>query len=223
MSRPDLLGAVLDALVASTDKDTLRAAVDARLGRVDTPAPTVATGSPERLSAVPAAPRSASRLTDSVLSRLVLGDILGDDILGARPADKAFPLRLFFGELAEQLDEDAGFTLAAALNFFFRAPIDEDLRMQVGLASSRLFYAFAEDRNADRANVAVIAPLLATLMSSELPRLRLESVDHTQVFDSQLHEREPGSDPKSKAVVPKSFLCRITATGMVRSRALVRT
>ena len=38
-----------------------------------------------------------------LLTRIVLGDILDDGILAARPSDPAFPLRLFFGELSRLL------------------------------------------------------------------------------------------------------------------------
>ena len=42
-----------------------------------------------------------------LLTRIVLGDILDDGILGARPSDAAFPLRLFFAELSRLLAADS--------------------------------------------------------------------------------------------------------------------
>src|SRR5688572_7042201 len=83
-----------------------------------------------------------------LLTRIVLGDILDDSILSARPADRTFPLRLFFGELgtllasdevegASATNADLAFTLASGLNFFFRATMDPEGKMRVGLEVSR--------------------------------------------------------------------------------------
>ena len=54
---------------------------------------------------------------------------------------------------------------------------------------SRQLYVLAHDAKIDADVVAKAAPLLATIMSTELERVRFESVDHTKVYDSQVHER----------------------------------
>ncbi|HVJ90560.1 MAG TPA: hypothetical protein VM580_12215 [Labilithrix sp.] len=170
-----------------------------------------------------------------LLTRIVLGDILDDSILAARPHDRTFPLRLFFGELGRLLATDAedgpagtaadaAFTLASGLNFFFRAPMDDESKMRVGYAASRQLYSVAQTANLDPELVRTAAPLLATLMSNELERVKFESVDHIKVFDSQLHERLPGSDPTSFGIVrPASFLCRVAANNTVKWKAEVLT
>lgn len=179
----------------------------------------------------PEATAGAQRL----LTRIVLGDILDDSILAARPADRTFPLRLFFGELGRLLasdsDEgsaaaasDAAFTLASGLNFFFRASMDGESKMRVGLEVSRQLYIVAKTARLDGELVAKSAPLLAALMTNELERLKFESVDHIKVFDSQLHERAEGSDPTAFNVVrPASFLCRVAANNAVKAKAEVLT
>jgi hypothetical protein len=49
-------------------------------------------------------------------------------------------------------------------------------------------------------------------------------VDHVKVFDSQLHERAPGSDPTAFNIVrPASFLCRVAANSAVKAKAEVLT
>lgn len=176
-----------------------------------------------------AATTGATRL----LTRIVLGDILDDTILAARPSDRTFPLRLFFGELSRYLANDtddaaaisdAAFTLASGLNFFFRAQMESEGKMHVGLEVSRQLYAFAEVGKLDRDLLVRAAPLLASLMNNELERLKLESVDHVKVFDSALHERAVGSDPSSFTVVrPTSFLCRVAANNAVKAKAGVLT
>src|SRR5687767_5399561 len=83
-----------------------------------------------------------------LLTRIVLGDILDESILAARPQERTFPLRLFFGELGrllatdaeegpESTAADAAFTLASGLNFFFRASMDSESKARVGLEVSR--------------------------------------------------------------------------------------
>lgn len=186
---------------------------------------------PELLSSWEGAPATtgATRL----LTRIVLGDILDDTILAARPSDRTFPLRLFFGELSRYLANDtddaaaisdAAFTLASGLNFFFRAQMESEGKMHVGLEVSRQLYAFAEVGKLDRDLLVRAAPLLASLMNNELERLKLESVDHVKMFDSALHERAVGSDPSSFTVVrPTSFLCRVAANNAVKAKAGVLT
>src|SRR5699024_6296969 len=82
--------------------------------------------------------------TQKLLTRIVLGDILDDTILGARPSDRTFPLRLLFSELGTLLAHEGeegpqaaaaeqAFTLASGLNFFFRAEMDPEARVRVGL------------------------------------------------------------------------------------------
>jgi len=171
-----------------------------------------------------------------LLTRIVLGDILDDSILAARPADRTFPLRLFFGELSRLLaldvEEgsraanvgDAAFTLASGLNFFFRASMDAEGKMRVGIEVSRQLYAVAHLANLDRELIAKSAPLLAALMTNDLERLKFETVDHVRVFDSQLHERAEGSDPTASNIVrPASFLCRVAANNAVKAKAEVIT
>src|SRR4051812_26182465 len=105
-----------------------------------------------------------------ILTRIVLGDILDDSILAARPQDRTFPLRLFFGELSRLLatdatDEatstasDAAFTLASGLNFFFRSPMDSESKMRVGFAVSRQLYVMAHAATLDTELVSKAAPL----------------------------------------------------------------
>lgn len=72
--------------------------------------------------------------------------------------------------------------------------------------------------------VGQISPLLASLLSNELARLRFESVDHTSIFDSLVHEREAGADAGSARLArPVSFLCRVAANNKVRIKARVWT
>jgi hypothetical protein len=175
--------------------------------------------------------------TQKLLTRVVLGDILDDSILGARPQDRTFPLRLFFSDLgsllahdsAQQDEHSAGelaFTLASGLNFFFRAEMDPEAKIRVGLEVSRQLYALAHDPHAkmDVDMVAKAAPLLATLMTTELERVRFESVDHVKVYDSQIHERTAASDPTGSRILrPASFLCRVQANNAVKAKAQVVT
>ncbi|MBN9167136.1 MAG: hypothetical protein J0I07_39775 [Myxococcales bacterium] len=170
-----------------------------------------------------------------LLTRIALGDILDDSILAARPQDRTCPLRLFFGELSRLLATDAddgaaaaaadaAFTLASGLNFFFRAPMDGESKMRVGFEASRQLYVVADAARLDPELVGKAAPLLAALMTGELERLKFECVDHVKVFDSQLHERAPGSDPTAFNIVrPASFLCRVGTNNAVKVKAEVLT
>jgi hypothetical protein len=173
--------------------------------------------------------------TQKLLTRIVLGDILDDTILGARPQDRTFPLRLLFSELGTLLAHEGddgpqahaaeqAFTLASGLNFFFRAPMDSEAKIRVGLEVSRQLYTLAHDAKMDPDLIAKAAPLLATIMSTELERVRFESIDHTKVYDSQVHERTSASDPTGSRILrPASFLCRVSTNNAVKAKAQVVT
>jgi hypothetical protein len=167
--------------------------------------------------------------TQALLTRIVLGDILDDSILEARPSDRTFPLRLFFAELgtmlaAEGSHADGAFTLASGLNFFFRATMEAEAKIRVGLEVSRQFYELAHDAKLDGEMVTKAAPLLAAVMSSELERVRFESIDHTKVYDSLVHERTPSSDPTGSRILrPASFLARVQTNNAVKAKAQVVT
>ena len=187
---------------------------------------------PPRIESAPPPPVAApSAGTKKLLTKIVLGDILADDILGARPADRTFPLRLFFSELGtilakEETDDasDIAFALASGLNFFFRAPMDPERKMWVGVETSRQLYALATVARLESDLVEKATPLLAALMTSELQRIKFESVDHMKVFDSSLHERADGSDATASRIVrPASFLCRVVANNAVKAKAEVVT
>lgn len=201
-------GEVLEALVRAVDKSALGAAVEKIAGRA--PAPDATGGSNETAQAV--------------LRKIVLSDILDDSILGAGPDDTGFPLRMFFGTLGDELDEDTAFALANGLNFYFRVAMGEESKLAVGLEVSRLYYKFAQERPLDEDLVRELSPLLARLMSTELDLVTLESTDASRVFDSSIHEREIGSDSSNAKIrAPKSFLCRVVSNNRVRVKATVRT
>jgi len=178
----------------------------------------------------PHAPPAGGAEAD-VLARVTLSDILDDGILGARPADKSFPLRLVLGAMAEHVGahknekaREAAFVLSNALNLYFRADLDEEAKIRIGYETSRAYYTFVHAAVLDRDLVARASPLLAALLGTELERVKLEATDHATVFDSQLHERDRGSDPHgSRILARQSFLVRVTASGMVRMKAQVRT
>jgi hypothetical protein len=208
--------AVLSAMERTDFARVLASAVEAEIGS-SASAPATGTG------------------TTKLLTRIVLGDILDDSILGARPQDRTFPLRLFFSELgtllahegedgADAHNAELAFTLASGLNFFFRAAMDGEAKMRVGLEVSRQLYTLAHDAKIDADVVAKAAPLLATIMSSELERVRFESVDHAKVYDSQTHERTATSDPSGSRILrPASFLCRVSTNNAVKAKAQVVT
>jgi hypothetical protein len=242
--------AVLSVLERAVDAHALAQALraveeapsgsDAAGGAHATPAPPTARPQAQAAQAATgagAATSHASGGTQRLLTRIVLGDILDDTILGARPQDRTFPLRLFFSELSTLLAHDGeegpaahaaeqAFTLASGLNFFFRAAMDPEAKVRVGLEVSRQLYTLAYDEGAklDADVIAKSAPLLATMMSTELERVRFESVDHTRVFDSQIHERTAGSEQASSRIVrPASFLCRVSTNNTVKAKAQVVT
>jgi len=208
----DLLQRVVSAIVASVDPGALDHALSRARAATPTPTPTPT-----------ATPTATATSSADLASRLLLVDILDDDILGARSGDRPYPLRLLLTHLGDTLG-GKGFELACALNVFFRVEMDEEAKMRLGLETSRLYYRFAAEAGLEAALVGSASPLLASLLGGQLPRLRFESVDHQKVFDSSVHERAAGSDAASAAIrQAQSFLCRVSATGMVRARAAVRT
>jgi hypothetical protein len=162
--------------------------------------------------------------THAVLERFVLGDLLDDSILGARPGDKSFPLRALLGELGAHLGDERSFTLLAGLNFFFRSEMEEEDKMRLGFEVSRLYYRFVRELGMEDAARRETSPLLATLMTSELSRLVFESVDHVSAFDSKFHERDAGADPHGARIKsPVSFMTKVAQNSMVRLKAKVLT
>lgn len=216
----ELTEKVFEALRASVDTDALGArlaALHAELSPVSAP----------RSERSPA-PRTndkhegKSSVANALLERWSLADVLDDSILLANPSDKGYPLRLLFGEMsATMATSDEALTFAAAVNFFFRTSGEEESRVALGMEVSRAFYAFARTLEPQLRSTA--APILATLLSSELPRLRFESVDHLGTFDSNMHERDRQSGQGGAIREVRTFLCRITASGLVRTKARVLT
>lgn len=159
--------------------------------------------------------------------RTLLADILGDDILGARPTDKSFPLRLLFGAIGEQTTHEGGdhaFTFMSGLNFFFRAEnMESEAQVRVALEVSRALYS-VQNTGMSAEEFGKATALLAQVMSAQLERVKLEAIDHAKTFDSQLHERAPGSDPSSSRIVrPATFLCRVAGNNAVKAKAQVLT
>lgn len=203
---------ILEALAASVDEGKLEARVRALASGARAPAA--------------AAPVTATHARDNeALSRLAMSDLLDDSILGARPSDKSFPLRALLGEVSGAIAEsDEALAFAAGLNFYFRAPVEEDAKAVVALEVSRAHYAFAAARRLEPELVAKASPLLAALLSTELERVRLEAVDAGAPFDSQLHERDRAAQASGARVTrPLSFVGRVTANGLVRYKARVLT
>jgi hypothetical protein len=203
----ELLERVVCAIVASADAASIDQALARARASTSTSTPTPTGLSPH----------------DDLASRLLLVDLLDDDILGAKAGDRPYPLRLLLTHIGESLT-GPGFDLACALNVFFRVDMDDEAKMRLGVEASRLYYRFVRERAIDGALVTPLSPLLASLLSGQLEKLRFESVDHQKTFDSNVHERAAGSDGASAGIrEPLTFLCRVTATGMVRARATVRT
>lgn len=168
---------------------------------------------------------SGAHAAHPVLAKLVIDDLLDDSIREAGRDDRSFPLRVLLGELSASLaTSDAAFGFGAALGTFFRSTQADEAKMYLGLETSEQFYRFAKEGSLEPALVAKSAPLLASLLSTELERLRFESVDNVHTFDSSLCERATGSNnTESRISRPLSFLCRITATQAVRAKAKVLT
>lgn len=220
--REALAARVLDAVVGSLDRAVLAKALE-KLA-LERPPLERRPGSPASPSHGGPTKTAPTRTAQAVLSKIVLSDILDDSILGARPGDTSYPLRMFFGTLGDELDDDTSFALANGLNFYFRASMDEESKLRVATEVSRLFYRLAEERPLDPDLMGELSPLLARLMSTELTNLALESVDRAKVFDSSLHERDDKSDGTSAAIrAPKSFLARVVSNGRIRAKASVRT
>src|SRR5690606_12391663 len=134
---------------------------------------------------------SPTQAANTVLHRIMHSDILNEAILATRTGKTIFPRRVFFGALGDALSDDTAFALASGLNFYFRAAMDEDVKMQLGIEVSRLYYQFAQKHSLEPEHISQLSPLLARLMSTKLEQLRFESVDSTGVFDSSVHERTP--------------------------------
>ncbi len=221
--REDELRGIVDAVARSVDTAKLAHELQ---GLTSPAAPLAPPLAPAALSPPPAP--ALSPPPSDLLSRLLLADILDDSILGARAGDKAYPLRLLFTFLGESVAAnaavDTALSLACSLNVYFRVVMDEEVKMRLGIETSRLYYQFCNERTLERDLVSQASKLLATLLSGELERVRFETVENAKVFDSQLHERTADSDPASAHVLgPASFSCRVAATNMLRARALVRT
>ncbi len=173
------------------------------------------------------APASPSHELKLLHERTLLADILGDDILGARPTDKSFPLRLLFGAIGEKTTHDGGeaaFTFMSGLNFFFRGEdMESEAQVRIALEVSRALYA-VKDIGMAQDEFARATALLAQVMSGQLERVKLEAIDAIKMFDSQLHERAPGSDTSSSRIVrPATFLCRVAGNNAVKAKAQVIT
>ncbi len=221
---------LFEAILAAVDEEQLEAALRARLGAPDSSATAEVAAPPldagEGMDTEPGGDGESDEeraSDDSLHGRLLLADLLGDDIVGARQGDASFPVRVFISKLGEQLEDEGAFALANGLSFYFRAAMDEEARVRVGLEVSRLYYAFA-GWALDLSERRAVSPLLARLMSAELDRLRFEAVDHEPVFDSAMHERSKEADSSSKHLQsPVTFLCRVAANDMVRFKAVVTT
>lgn len=157
-----------------------------------------------------------------MLERLVLADLLDDEILGARPGSPHFPLRSFMAELGQALDRDDALALAAGLNFMLRAALDEDEKVLVGFEVGRAYYRFADAIGLE--GKEELSPLVAELLSSASERATFESIDHLQTFDSALCERDRGARQTNVRIArPTSFLVRLRANKAIRMKARVLT
>ncbi|MFK7988856.1 MAG: hypothetical protein AB8I08_22750 [Sandaracinaceae bacterium] len=198
---------VLEAVVDAVDRAALARAL-----------------SPLIRGSAPPPPDAPGKTAAEVLRKIVLSDILDDSILGARPGDTTYPLRMFFGTLGDELEDETAFALANGLNFFFRVNMEEEAKLWLGLEVSRLYYRYGTERPLDAELLTPLSPLLARLMSTQMDNLAFEAVDNAKVFDSAVHEREMGSAGSSARIsAPKSFLCRVVSNGRVRAKAVVRT
>lgn len=179
-----------------------------------------------RFSTQPAAPAARAAAPagdlsrDAILGKLVLSDVLDETISAARPDSSSFPLRLFFGELAARLGEEAGFLLACGLSFYFRASFEEDSRAQYGVEVSRAFYAFPLEADLRRK----CAPLVAALLNTALESSELVALEGAHVFDSVTMERDRSADRSAASPVhPRSFFLRVVSSGLVKRKGLVHT
>jgi hypothetical protein len=216
---------LLGAVAKSIDEDRLRQELGAWLGpKGGRSAEATASDETQAEDGGQSVATPISGSGGAVLDKIVLADLLDDSILGARPGDTPFPLRLFLGQLGESLQKDTAFALACGLNFYFRTPMEDEDKARLGFEISRLYYRFADEVLVEEGLVPQVSPLLADLMSSELAKLRLESIDHETVFDSRRHEREPTGDGSSPKITrPASFLGVVSANKMVRVKARVWT
>lgn len=89
---------VIDALAASVDAGELRRRLSGHFPQV--------TAEPARRSPQPTGGGELSQAAQKLQSRIGLADILDDAILNARSGDRAFPLRLLFGQLVTDCGDD---------------------------------------------------------------------------------------------------------------------
>jgi hypothetical protein len=216
------LAALLDAVDRPKLDRALAAIIESTGGTAVLP--------PSPLSKTPSPGEPSSAQRNGVFAKLVLEDLLGDEILGARPADSYFPLRLFLGNLSSQIAAGslAALSFAAGLNFYFRQTMDEESRASLGFSISEAFYglldapkgapeaAFSDDRATEG--------LLAALLSTELSALVFESASSARTFSSAEHERHLASDPTASTIVSvKSFCCKVRGNGLIKRKARVLT
>jgi hypothetical protein len=212
-----LVRGVMEAFERSLDKGRLKAELQKHLPS-SKPAP------PPAAHARRGSETGGDAVAREVLEKFAMADVLDGTILEARPRDASFPLRVFFGELSGRAREETAFALGSGLNFYFRALMEEETKIRLGLEVSRLYYTFADEAGMERDVVRQLSPLLAKLLSTELDRVRLEAVDHIPVFDSDIHERSEGSNASSSSISgPRSFLVRVIGNDRVRFKASVRT
>ncbi len=218
--------ALARAAFAAIDRDRLAREIGELVSASVAPASKAPSVAPPSSTAAATSQRPhADATTNAVLAKLVLDDLLDDAILGARPSDKEYPLRLALGELGSRLAEDDALAFAGALNLYFRADMDEEQAVRVGFEASRAWYRFAHGAGLEAQLVRQASPLLAALFTSRVSRVTFSSVDHLTTFDSQIHEREPGASAAGGAggAAAASFAVKVAGSGMVRMKARVRS
>ncbi len=123
--------------------------------------------------------------------------------MSAGPGSKAYPLRVLFAQIGGRL-ATTGFELACALNVFFRVDADEENKMRLGVLVSRLYYRFVRDEGMEPALVLALSPLLASLLSGQLERVRLESVDHQRCSTAARTSAPPARTGRARASASRS-------------------
>ena len=100
-----------------------------------------------------------------LLTRIVLGEILDDSILAARPQDRTFPLRLFFGELSRLLAMDADEpAMVAASDAAFVSP-GEARKLALAMGLGRHAWALVLDEPTNHLDLPTIERLERALES----------------------------------------------------------